>query len=145
MAKNAKKISALGLHPEDFQETRLPPVQESTHTYNPTQDDVHTHTHESTHSRESEQESTHTSTQEYADVSTHTPVSKSTHKSTSTHKQTDVYEPESKETKTKRIQLLTYESLIQRVDAYAAKRGVTRTVVIEAAIEYYLGKVDPKK
>jgi metal-responsive CopG/Arc/MetJ family transcriptional regulator len=57
-----------------------------------------------------------------------------------------VYEPEQKkEFKTKRIQVLTYESLIQRVDEYAAKRGVSRAAVFEAALEAYLDKVDPKK
>ena len=55
-----------------------------------------------------------------------------------------MYEPEQKETKTKRIQLLTYESLINRMDAYAAKRGVKRVAVFEAAVEAYLDKVDPK-
>lgn len=69
---------------------------------------------------------------------THTP----THEHT--HNQIDVYEPEQKETKTKRIQLLTYESLINRMDAYAAKRGVKRVAVFEAAVEAYLDKVDPK-
>ena len=99
MAKNAKIITSLGIHPEDFQETRIPAGKEHTPT----------HTHDYTHT------------------------------------QIDVYEPEQKETKTKRIQLLTYESLIQRMDAYAAKRGVKRVAVFEAAVEAYLDKVDPKE
>lgn len=99
MAKNAKNITSLGLHPEDFQETRIPVGKEYTHTP--------THEH--------------------------------------THNQIDVYEPKQKETKTKRIQLLTYESLINRMDAYAAKRGVKRVAVFEAAVEAYLDKVDPKE
>lgn len=109
MAKNAKKITSLGLHPEDFQETRIRPVQEAVE--------------ESTH--------THTSTHDYTHNHTHTQV--------------DVYEPQQKEIKSKRIQLLTYESLIKRMDAYAAKRGVTRVAVFEAAVEAYLDKVDPKE
>ena len=106
MAKNAKKITSLGLHPEDFQETRIRPVQE------PVEDSTHTSTHDYTHNH--------------------------------THTHTDIVELEQKETKTKRVQLLTYESLMNRVDAYAAKRGVKRIAVIEAAIEAYLDKVDPK-
>lgn len=101
MAKSAKRITSLGIHPEDFQETRIRPGQEQTHTP--------THTHDYTHTS------------------------------------ADVYEPQQKETKTKRIQLLTYESLIQRMDAYAAKRGVKRVAVFEAAVEAYLDKVDPKE
>ena len=101
MAKSAKNITSLGLHPEDFQETRIPAGKEH----------APTHTHEHTY----------------------------------TYTQTDVYEPEQKETKTKRIQLLTYESLIQRMDAYAAKRNVSRVAVFEAAVEAYLDKVDPKE
>ena len=109
MAKNAKKITSLGLRPEDFQETRIRPVQE------PVEETTHTHTstHEYTHNH--------------------------------THIQTDVYEPQQKEIKSKRIQLLTYESLIKRMDAYATKRGVTRVAVFEAAVEAYLDKVDPKE
>lgn len=109
MAKNPKNITALGLHPEDFQETRIPAGKDNAHTHTPEPTPTHNHT------------------QEY------------------THKQVDVYEPEQRETKTKRIQLLTYESLIQRMDAYAAKRGVKRVAVFEAAVEAYLDKVDPKE
>jgi len=68
-----------------------------------------------------------------------------THTHNHTHVQTDVYEPQQKEIKSKRIQLLTYESLIKRMDTYAAKRGVTRVAVFEAAVEAYLDKVDPKE
>lgn len=97
MAKNARKISPLGIRPEDFQETRL----STTHTH------THNYTHNDTH--------------------------------------TDVYEPQQKETKTRRIQILTYDSLVQRMDAYAAKRGVNRVAVFEAAINDYLDRVDTKE
>lgn len=96
MAKNAKKISPLGILPEDFKETRLP-------THTPT----HTHTHNDTHS--------------------------------------EVYEPKQKEIKSRRIQILTYDKLINRMDAYAAKRGVNRVAVFEAAITDYLDRVDPQE
>ena len=65
-----------------------------------------------------------------------------THTHTYTHD--DVREPEQQERKQKRVQLLTYESLINRMDKYAAKRGVSRAVVFEAAISAYLDKVDPQ-
>ena len=62
-----------------------------------------------------------------------------------THTHDDVREPEKQERKQKRVQLLTYESLINRIDKYAAKRGVSRVVVIEAALTAYLDKVDPQE
>ena len=55
-----------------------------------------------------------------------------------------IKEPEGKGTKTKRVFMLTYESLIDRVDAYAAKRGVSRTVVIETAVEAFMDAVEEK-
>ena len=58
---------------------------------------------------------------------------------------TEVEEPEQKELKNKRVQLLTYESLIKRMDKYAAKRGVSRAAVFEAAMNAYLDMVDPQK
>ena len=58
---------------------------------------------------------------------------------------TEVEEPEQKELKNKRVQLLTYESLINRMDKYAAKRGVSRAAVFEAAMNAYLDMVDPQK
>ena len=64
---------------------------------------------------------------------------------THNHTHDGVYEPEQKENKTKRVQLLTYESLVDRMDAYAAKRGVKRVAVFEAAMTAYLDKVDPQE
>ena len=101
MAKNPKKISATGIHPEDFKETRIPEPETPVYTHNDT------HTHEHTH--------------------------------------TDIKQPEQKEKKEKRIQLLTYESLVDRMDAYAAKRGVKRVAVFEAAVTAYLDMVDPQE
>lgn len=59
------------------------------------------------------------------------------------HTHDDVGEPEQRELKQKRVQLLTYDSLIRRMDKYAAKRGVSRVAVFEAAMIAYLDKVDP--
>jgi hypothetical protein len=73
-----------------------------------------------------------------ADNSTHT------HKPTRDYKHNDIDEPEQRERKQKRVQLLTYESLISRMDAYAEKRGVSRVAVFEAAVNAYLDKVDPQ-
>ena len=60
-----------------------------------------------------------------------------------THTHDDVLEPKQQERKQKRVQLLTYESLIARMDKYAAKRGVSRAAVFEAAMIAFLDKVDP--
>ena len=64
---------------------------------------------------------------------------------TYTHTHDDVREPEQQERKQKRVQLLTYDSLIRRMDKYAAKRGVSRVAVFEAAMVAYLDKVDPQE
>lgn len=105
MAKNPKKISATGIHPEDFMETRIPEVEPSEYKHDHT--DTHTHDY--------------------------------------THNHNEVKEPQQKEKKEKRIQLLTYESLVDRMDAYAAKRGVKRVAVFEAAVTAYLDMVDPQE
>lgn len=52
------------------------------------------------------------------------------------------YEPQVKENKKKHVHILTQESLIERMDAYAAQRGVSRTAVFEAAITAFLDKVE---
>lgn len=77
---------------------------------------------------------------------THTPTDIYTHDDTDTHthNHVDIKQPEQKEKKEKRIQLLTYESLVDRMDAYAAKRGVKRVAVFEAAVTAYLDMVDPQ-
>lgn len=94
MAKNAKKITSLGIRPEDFQETRL----RSGESVN----EVYEHTHEHTHE----------------------------------------HEPTARERKERRVQWLTYDSLIQRIDAYAKERGVSRADVLEAMAEKYLSDLD---
>lgn len=100
--------------PEDFGET-LPPKKEiDTSVYN--KDDTH----------------------KYDDVYTHTSTDKHTH--TYEH----IKQPQQQERKKKRVQLLTLESLVDRMDAYAAKRGVPRVAVFEAAVAAYLDMVDPQ-
>lgn len=53
--------------------------------------------------------------------------------------------PKQPERKRRKVQLLTYDSLVDRMDAYAAKMGVSRAVVFEAAVSAYLDQVDPVK
>lgn len=43
-----------------------------------------------------------------------------------------------RERKTKRIQVLTYESLVDKVDAYAARQDMSRAEVIEIALRNFL-------
>lgn len=50
--------------------------------------------------------------------------------------------PVVKEIKDRRVQLLTYGSLIDRMDAYAAKTGQSRAEVFEAAVGAYLAQYD---
>ena len=54
-------------------------------------------------------------------------------------------DPIGKGTKTRKVFMLTYEDLINRVDAYAEDRGVSRTFVIEAAVEAFLNAVEEKR
>lgn len=64
---------------------------------------------------------------------------------THTHNHTHVYdapEPEARERKDRRVQLLTYGSLVDRMDAYAKRRGVSRAEVFEAAVTAYLDKME---
>ena len=57
----------------------------------------------------------------------------------------DFIKPEQKEKKDKNLHLLTYSSLIDRVDAYATKIGVKRVAVIEAAITDYLNRAEQEE
>lgn len=81
----------------------------------PTHTDTHTH------------DDTHTPTHTHTDDDTHT----------HTHNDEDVFV---KETKTRRVQLLTYSSLVDRIDAYTRKTGMSRVEVYEAAVTEYLDK-----
>lgn len=69
------------------------------------------------------------------DVDTHT----DTHKHTHTHKHE--HEPVAREKKSRRIQILTFDSLVDRMDAYAKKRGVSRAEVFEVALEKFLSEL----
>lgn len=43
-----------------------------------------------------------------------------------------------KETKTKRIQILTYSNLVRRMDAYGKRNGLSRAEVFEKAVSEFL-------
>ena len=147
MAKSAKKITALGLGPDAFQETRIRPAQKDEHTH--THADEHVQTHEDIH----------------VDAHTHEPVHEHTHDYTHTQELVQeivpvqkprkreqkpaeapmpervsmmLHEPVAKMKKERRVQWLTYDSLIQRIDAYAQERGVSRADVLEAGMDKFL-------
>lgn len=69
---------------------------------------------------------THTDKHEREDVSTHT------------HKHDDVVKK--KTTKNKRIQILTYSSLVRRMDGYAKRNALSRAEVFELAVTEFLDR-----
>lgn len=80
-----------------------------------------------------------------SDMSAPTHTGAYTHTHEATHKHTHVNEPVAKVFKKKRVQLLTYESLIEEVDKYAAERGVSRVAVVEVALRKFLDEVNKAK
>lgn len=58
---------------------------------------------------------------------------KSTHAHTHEHTHT-----QPKETKRRRVQLLTYDSLVDRMDAYGAAHQMSRAEVFELAVSEFL-------
>lgn len=64
----------------------------------------------------------------------HTPTPDYTH----THKHEHEYELVAKKRKTRRIQILTFEDLVDAMDAYAKECGVSRAEVFEAGMIKYL-------
>lgn len=67
---------------------------------------------------------THDDTDVHDDIDTHT------------HKHDDVVRK--KTTKNKRIQILTYSSLVRRMDAYAKRNALSRAEVFELAVTEFL-------
>jgi hypothetical protein len=63
-----------------------------------------------------------------------------THADTHTHehKDTDNDVYVAKETKTKRIQILTYSKIVRRMDSYAKRHGMSRAEVFEKAVAEFL-------
>lgn len=73
------------------------------------------------------------------DVSTHTDTHNDvpTHTDTHTHKHDDDV-VKKKTTKNKRIQILTYSSLVRRMDSYAKRNALSRAEVFEKAVTEFL-------
>jgi hypothetical protein len=61
-----------------------------------------------------------------------------TDKHNPTHTHDDTQSRVVKETKTRRVQLLTYDSLINKMDAYGKIHGLSRAEVFEVAIKTFL-------
>ena len=89
---------------------------------------------ESRRSRGNREEPTHKSTTNDVHISGR--------KSASKAKQVGIHEPQAKERKRKRVHLLTYESLIDRMDAYALRKGVKRVDVFETVMTAFLDQVE---
>ena len=126
MAKNAKKITSLGIRPEDFQETRIPAGEAVVHT--------HTHTHEQEYEHHHKQ--VHNAT--HVHEQTHKPVPVENQPAERVYEHTHTHEPVARVKKERRVQWLTYDSLVQRIDAYAKERGVSRADVLEVGMEKFL-------
>lgn len=60
------------------------------------------------------------------------------HTDTHTHNDLYVSEVKVKETKTKRIQILTYSKIVRRMDAYGKRNGLSRAEVFEQAVTEFL-------
>ena len=132
MAKESRKTTAFGVSPESFNESRRSrsgeiEKEELSSTHKPTHNDVHSSAHKPTHN----------------DV--HNPAHNSTHKSAQASKRAGFQEPQAKERKKKRVHLLTYESLIDRMDAYALRKGVKRVDVFESVMTAFLDQVEKEE
>lgn len=64
----------------------------------------------------------------------------STHTDTHTHNDTHEYTPVKRERRTRRVQMLMKESLVDALDAYAAKYDTSRTEIIQGLVEEFLKK-----
>jgi hypothetical protein len=62
----------------------------------------------------------------------------SVHDDTHTHEHDDVVVAKPKQIKNKRIQILTYGTLVRRMDAYAKRNALSRAEVFEKAVTEFL-------
>ena len=69
---------------------------------------------------------------------TDTPIHDYTHTHKYTHDDTHTQELVAKKRKTRRVQLLTFDDLVDSMDAYAKELGVSRAEVFEAGMTKYL-------
>lgn len=61
-----------------------------------------------------------------------------THDDVHTHKHTPTHTPKVRERKTFRAQILTYPSLIEKLDDYAKMHGLSRAEAFEQAVSEFL-------
>ena len=59
---------------------------------------------------------------------------------TDTHTHNHEYTPIKRERRTRRVQMLMKESLVDALDAYAAKYDTSRTEIIQGLVEEFLSK-----
>ena len=59
---------------------------------------------------------------------------------THTHNHTPTHMPKVKEIKDRRVQLLTYGTLVDRMDAYGRLNGLSRAEVFEQAVDEFLAR-----
>lgn len=145
MAKSAKKITALGLGPDAFQETRIRPAQKDEHTHTHVDEHVQTHedVHVDTHTHEPVQEHTPTHTQKPVQETAPVQKRKQREQKPAEDPKPEVvdmrmHEPVARMKKERRVQWLTYDALVRRIDAYAKERGVSRADVLEAGMDKFL-------
>ena len=112
MAKEPKKTTAFGTSPDSFNESRR--------SRGPSEEYAHKSVHNSAH--------------KHATNDVRKPASKA--------KQVGIHEPTARERKRKRVHLLTYESLIDRMDAYALRKGVKRVDVFETVMTAFLDQIE---
>lgn len=63
-----------------------------------------------------------------------------THTDTHTHNDTHEYTPVKRERRTRRVQMLMKESLVDALDAYVVKYDTSRTEIIQGLVEEFLKK-----
>lgn len=68
------------------------------------------------------------------EITTHTDVSTHTHEYT----HDDTHTPKIRERKTARIQILTYPSIVEKLDHYARNHGLSRAEAFERAVSEFL-------
>ena len=144
MAKESRKTTAFGVSPESFNESRRSrsgeiEKEELSSTHKPTHNDVHSSAHKPAHN------DVHSSAHKPTHNDVHNPAHNSTHKSAQASKRAGFQEPQAKERKKKRVHLLTYESLIDRMDAYALRKGVKRVDVFESVMTAFLDQVEKEE
>ena len=145
MAKSGERTNAFGIKPESFLKTsgssqeEVVPISALTAPKKNTKKDKPKGT-------EKEKQATvkkkTVSKEKTADVPLDVPVLAEAPKPQMAY--VPIIEPERRERKEKRIQILTKASLVKEMDDYAARKGVSRAVVFETAVSQYLNSIRQK-